>query len=248
MSLCLLYSLNVGRVVGYLIMGRTLTQSCALWHLIAAFSDLCHLSIIPLDCGWYAVVLVCWLPINLTTASKIGASNWAPLSVVMTTGKRVTHMLKNVVAIVSAVMSAICVASGHLVVLSSDSSGIRRLLVTAPRCPYIHDENNRRVLEYVLGFERCVCVSSIAGIVNRFWPIYLHLFACLAIRIVVLSFSWLLSCLNVKDYVLYLLSSYGVWRAHKFWFGRKRHNIWFCLCCPNEAFLMRGLFPFLLVP
>ena len=53
---------------------------------IAAFRELCHLSMIPLDTGWYAVVRMCLHPINFASALNIWDSNWAPRSVVMVDG------------------------------------------------------------------------------------------------------------------------------------------------------------------
>lgn len=88
--------------------------------MVAALRERCHRSIIPLDCGWYAVVQILRLPISFVMASNIADSNCAPLSVVISLGtpNHVIHVLKNAFVTVSAEMSVIGVAFGHLVVLS----------------------------------------------------------------------------------------------------------------------------------
>jgi len=88
--------------------------------MMAALGERCHCSIMPLACGWYAVVRVLWLSMSLTIASNINDSNWVSLSVVMILGapNRVIHVLENALVTVSADVSGIGAASGHLVVLS----------------------------------------------------------------------------------------------------------------------------------
>ncbi|KAL0114840.1 hypothetical protein PUN28_011885 [Cardiocondyla obscurior] len=45
--------------------GNTSTQSVVSWHLMAAFNCLCSLSTMPFAAGWYAVVLMCFMPVIL---------------------------------------------------------------------------------------------------------------------------------------------------------------------------------------
>ena len=87
------------------------------WHLRAAFRRRCSLSTKPLLMGWYAVVRILCVPVSVRRFEKSCDSNWVPRSVVICVGtpNRAIHVFTNASAQVSAVMSGIGIASGHLV-------------------------------------------------------------------------------------------------------------------------------------
>lgn len=100
--------------------GKISVQRGDWWHRIAVFRVRCHLSISPLDSGWYAVVRMRLLPMTCVRALKRIDSNCDPWSVVMNLGQpnRDIQLLKKVFAIVAADVSLIGMASGHLENLS----------------------------------------------------------------------------------------------------------------------------------
>ena len=114
--------LNAKRVIGSLQNHWSLSPWPNATRL--SFKRRCSLSTIPFDSGWYAVVMQCRIPQFFRSCVKICEENWLPRSVVMTSGTPYTEIQPWVKAstTVSAFMSGIGIATGHLVKRSTTVS------------------------------------------------------------------------------------------------------------------------------
>lgn len=121
--------------------GSVSTHCLFPWHAMADFRERCQRSTSPFEAGWYAVVRILSQPMRLVSAWKNFDSNCAPRSVVTVVGDpyRATHVAKNAVATVSAVVSGIGVAISCICLLlldSIDSFGIREAVLSG-RCGHV---------------------------------------------------------------------------------------------------------------
>lgn len=89
--------------------GSFFDHSIALFAINAALSVRCSRSIMPLACGWYAVVRRCVAPHMVLSSWKSCDSNCRPWSVVILSGTpyRATHSRTRHSAIVDAVISTV---------------------------------------------------------------------------------------------------------------------------------------------